>query len=148
MINEWQYQEGKFGSRGHDGARTGIAAYREGIGKVQRASFTRPTAFLRKFLTVPILLSLAAEMVLKAWRCREGKAKPIRSHDLLGLFNGLEPETQKRLEAAMPPRPSCYSDDFLGPDRFIFRGYVGFYASTEKRSRSGDTSTNTYEASL
>ena len=66
-------------------------------------------------IAMPVLLSLATEIALKAWRCREGKA-PIRSHDLFRLFCGLEPATQKRLEAALPPIPSTIarllSDDF------------------------------------
>ena len=64
----------------------------------------------------PVLLSLATEIALKAWLCREGKA-PIQSHDLFRLFCGLEPATQKRLEEALPPTiPSTIarllSDDF------------------------------------
>ena len=53
-------------------------------------------------IAAPILLSLATEIALKAWLCREGKA-PIRSHDLFRLFCGLEPATQKRLEEAVQP---------------------------------------------
>ena len=53
-------------------------------------------------IAVSILWSLAMEVALKAWRCREGKA-PIRSHDLFRLFCGLEPATQKRLEEAVQP---------------------------------------------
>ena len=66
-------------------------------------------------IAVPVLLSLATEVALKAWRCREGKT-PIRSHDLFRLFCGLEPATQKRLEAGLPSIPSTLarllSDDF------------------------------------
>ncbi len=57
-------------------------------------------------IAMPVLLSLATEIALKAWLCREGKA-PIRSHDLFRLFCGLEPATQKRLEEAVQP-PSLY----------------------------------------
>ena len=57
-------------------------------------------------IAVSILWSLAMEVALKAWRCREGKA-PVRSHDLFRLFCGLEPATQKRLEEAVQP-PSPY----------------------------------------
>ena len=53
-------------------------------------------------IAVSILWSLAMEVALKAWRCREGKA-PIRSHDLFRLFCGLESATQKRLEEAVQP---------------------------------------------
>ncbi len=53
-------------------------------------------------IAVSILWSLAMEVALKAWRCREGKA-PVRSHDLFRLFCGLEPATQKRLEEAVQP---------------------------------------------
>ncbi len=57
-------------------------------------------------IAMPVLLSLATEIALKAWLCREGKS-PIRSHDLFRLFCGLEPATQKRLEEAVQP-PSPY----------------------------------------
>ena len=53
-------------------------------------------------IAVSILWSLAMEIALKAWLCREGKA-PVRSHDLFHLFCGLEPTTQKRLEEAVQP---------------------------------------------
>lgn len=66
-------------------------------------------------IAVPVLLSLATEIALKAWLCRKGKA-PIRSHDLFCLFCELELATQKRLEAGLPPIPSTIarllSDDF------------------------------------
>ena len=50
---------------------------------------------------VPILLSLATEIALKAWQVREGKKKPGKTHDLLTLFESLEPDTQEMLEARM-----------------------------------------------
>ena len=58
--------------------------------------------FLGMISAEPILLSLALEIALKAWQCRE-KGAPKPSHDLLQLFEGLEEATQKRLEAKMPP---------------------------------------------
>lgn len=58
--------------------------------------------FSGRLIAVPVLLSLATEVALKAWLCREGKA-PVRSHDLFRLFCGLEPGTQKRLEEAVQP---------------------------------------------
>ena len=61
-----------------------------------------PALFSGRLIAVPVLWSLAMEVALKAWRCREGKA-PIRSHDLFCLFCGLEPATQKRLEEAVQP---------------------------------------------
>ena len=53
------------------------------------------------FLSVPILLSLATEIALKAWQFRELKEVNIRTHDLLKLFQSLKPSTQKMLEARM-----------------------------------------------
>lgn len=52
-------------------------------------------------LASPILLSLATEIALKAWQCRERKGKPEKTHDLLKLFNELESRTQEILEARM-----------------------------------------------
>ena len=53
-------------------------------------------------LAEPVLLSLAAEIALKAWQCRECNGAPDRTHDLLALFDGLGDESQKRLEEKMP----------------------------------------------
>ena len=50
---------------------------------------------------VPILLSLATEIALKAWQVREGKKKPDQTHDLLKLFESLKPNAQEILEARM-----------------------------------------------
>ena len=57
--------------------------------------------FLGKLMASPILLSLAIEIALKAWWCRERKEAPGRIHDLLELFNRLELSTRKMLEARM-----------------------------------------------
>ena len=50
---------------------------------------------------VPILLSLATEVALKAWQIREGKKEPDWTHDLLKLFESLKPDTQEKLEERM-----------------------------------------------
>ena len=57
--------------------------------------------FKGKFLAVPILLSLATEIALKAWQVRERKKNPDWTHDLLKLFKCLKPDTQEMLEARM-----------------------------------------------
>ena len=44
------------------------------------------------FLAVPVLLSLATEIALKAWWCQEWNKAPTRIHDLLKLFEALKPE--------------------------------------------------------
>lgn len=49
-----------------------------------------------------ILLSLAIEIALKAWQCRDRKDAPDRTHNLLDLFMALEPKTQELLQAKMP----------------------------------------------
>ena len=54
-----------------------------------------------RLLAVPNLLSLATEIALKAWQCREQLKAPERTHDLLKLFQSLEPDTQEMLEARM-----------------------------------------------
>lgn len=53
------------------------------------------------FLASPILLSLAIEIALKAWQCQERKGTPDRTHDLLKLFDSLEPSSKKLLEDGM-----------------------------------------------
>ncbi len=57
--------------------------------------------FQGKFLAVPILLSLATEIALKAWWCSEREKKPGKTHNLLELFEALKPSTQDMLEARM-----------------------------------------------
>ena len=53
------------------------------------------------FLAVPILLTFAIEIALKAWLFREQKKAPDRTHDLLKLFDSLDPSTQEVLEERM-----------------------------------------------
>ena len=60
-----------------------------------------PWLFHGKFLSVPILLSLATEIALKAWWCREQNKPSKKTHNLLELFKLLKPDTQKTLEAKM-----------------------------------------------
>ena len=57
--------------------------------------------FQGRFLAIPNLLSLATEIALKAWQCRERQKAPERTHDLLDLFHSLEQNTQEMLEARM-----------------------------------------------
>ncbi len=57
-------------------------------------------------LAEPVLLSLAAEIALKAWQCRERSGAPDRDHDLVALFDGLGDESRKRLEEKMPEHES------------------------------------------
>ena len=56
-------------------------------------------------LAVPVLLSLAVEIGLKAWHRKEGNESPVKTHDLLKLFDGLGENTQRRLEDKMPEVP-------------------------------------------
>ena len=53
------------------------------------------------FLASPILLTFAIEIALKAWLFREQNKAPARTHDLLELFDGLDPSTQAMLEERM-----------------------------------------------
>ena len=57
-------------------------------------------------IAVPVLLSLAAEIGLKAWHHREGNDPPPKTHDLLELFDSLGKNTRRRLEDKMPEIPS------------------------------------------
>ena len=57
-------------------------------------------------VAVPVLLSLAVEIGLKAWHRREGNESPIKTHDLLDLFDGLGENTRRRLEDKMREVPS------------------------------------------
>ena len=53
------------------------------------------------FLAVPVLLSLATEIALKAWWYQDRNKAPTHTHDLLKLFEELKPGTQDMLEARM-----------------------------------------------
>ena len=57
-------------------------------------------------VATPILLSLAAEIGLKAWQCKERNGPPDKTHDLLKLFDGLGENARRRLEDKMPEVPS------------------------------------------
>ncbi len=57
-------------------------------------------------VAVPILLSLAIEIGLKAWQCRERNRPPDKTYDLLKLFNGLGENARRRLEDRMPEIPT------------------------------------------
>jgi len=72
----------------------------DGWGKWNRGTEDQ-LLFRGKFLAVPNLLSLATEIALKAWQCRERQKAPERTHDLLKLFESLEQNTQEMLEARM-----------------------------------------------
>ncbi|MCY3877398.1 MAG: hypothetical protein OXF88_24300 [Rhodobacteraceae bacterium] len=56
-------------------------------------------------MAVPILLSLATEIGLKAWQCKERAGLPDQTHDFLKLFDGLAETTRRRLEEKMPEVP-------------------------------------------
>ena len=72
----------------------------DGWGKWDRGTEDQ-LLFLGRLLAVPNLLSLATEIALKAWQCREQLKAPERTHDLLKLFHSLEQDTQEMLEARM-----------------------------------------------
>ena len=57
------------------------------------------------FVAIPVLLSLAAEIGLKAWYRIEGNPAS-KTHDLLELFDGLGENTRRRLENRMPEFPN------------------------------------------
>ena len=71
--------------------------------------------FNGKGLAQAILLSLATEIALKALLCLERKKDPPRIHDLLKLFEQLEPDTQKVLRAEMPGWPWSVSTAAYSP---------------------------------
>ena len=72
----------------------------DGWGKWDRGTEDQ-LLFMGRLLAVPNLLSLATEIALKAWQCRERQKAPERTHDLLKLFHSLEQDTQEMLEARM-----------------------------------------------
>lgn len=107
-------------------ARALLRAARE-IGRDSPSPASDLDLFSGRLIAVPVLLSLATEVALKAWLYREGKA-PARSHDLFCLFCGLEPATQKRLEAALPPIPGIIpGDDFANVHSQGLRSVLRFH---------------------
>ena len=75
----------------------------DGWGKWDRGTEDQ-LLFMGRLLAVPNLLSLATEIALKAWQCREQQKAPERTHNLLRLFHSLEQDTQEMLEARMRKR--------------------------------------------
>lgn len=71
----------------------------------------RAPRFDRSPIAVPVLLSLAIELALKAlqWKERDGR-QPVHTHDLLMLFKGLKKDTRERIEANMPEVPGTFPD--------------------------------------
>ena len=72
--------------------------------------------FDRSAIAVPVLLSLAIELALKAlqWNERDGR-QPAHTHDLLMLFKGLKKDTRERIEATMPEVPGIHPDHPIRP---------------------------------
>ena len=66
----------------------------------------RADRYDRSPIAVPVLLSLAIELALKAlqWNERDGR-QPAHTHELLVLFKGLKKDTRERIEANMPEVP-------------------------------------------
>ncbi len=60
------------------------------------------TLFHGMYLAVPVLMSLAVEIGLKALKCQEGKEGFEREHDLVKLFQSLNKETQSHLKERLP----------------------------------------------
>ena len=79
-------------------------------------------------VAVPVLLSLAVEIGLKAWHRREGNESHVRTYDLLELFDGLGENTRRRLEDKMREVPGAVPEwptypgirDALAQNRKLF----------------------------
>lgn len=65
---------------------------------------TKPdsTLFNGMFLAVPVLMTLAVEIALKALKCQEDKEKPNQVHNLVNLFKSLSEDTQTGLKERLP----------------------------------------------
>lgn len=66
-------------------------------------------------MAVPVLLSLAVEIGLKAWHRSEGNKAPLKTHDLPDLFDRLGENTRKRIEDKMPEISSTIPDCPIRP---------------------------------
>ena len=94
--------------------------------------------FEGNMLAETVLLSLDAEIALKAWQCRERNGAPDRTHELAELFDGLGDESRARLEEKMPEVESPVRG--LPP---VYPGMRNALARCRVCSRSGGTRTNT-----
>ena len=76
----------------------------------------RAAQFDRSSIAVPVLLTLAIELALKAlqWNERGGRP-PAHTHDLLMLFKGLKEDTRERIEANMPEIPGMFPEEPYWP---------------------------------
>ena len=110
------------------------------------SSDSDPLLFGGKVLASPILLTLAVEIALKAWLCQEQKKDPPLTHDLLELFNALEPSTRKALEAQMPGW-TMYPVEFPEGARYPHGSLPEVLWSCripDKSRRTGHTDAHTY----
>ena len=89
------------------------------------------------FLAIPVPLSLAVEIGLKAWHRKEGNDAPVKTHDLLELYDGLGDSARRRLEEKMPEVPGVI------PDWPAYPGIRHALRQNRISSRSGDTRMNT-----
>lgn len=65
--------------------------------------------FHGQFVAVPVLLTFAMELALKAWWARENKDCDVpKTHNLLKLFDGLNENARTRLEHAHPEIPNMH----------------------------------------
>ncbi len=58
--------------------------------------------FKGMFIAVPVLMTLAVEIALKALQCQDGKEDIDRKHNLVELFRGVNEDTQARLKVRVP----------------------------------------------
>lgn len=103
----------------------------------------------------PMLLALSMELALKAWYVFDhDDPNVIRSHNLIKLFNGLLPESQKRLDAefkrtVVPSHPSGFFVDYAISD-ILYQHQDAFtdwrYLHEAKKSMMFDQSA--FEATL
>lgn len=82
-----------------------------------------PYLFSGKLVAGPVLLTLAMELALKAWWIVENEErKPLRTHDLVKLFDGLPERARTRLEIAYPEIPNTHPE--LQPIRLGLRSLL------------------------
>ena len=75
----------------------------EEIGKSGRQAGPQGGLLLRgRVLAEPVLLSLAVEVALNPWQCRDRNGEPDGTHDLLKPFDGLGDEAKRQLQGRMP----------------------------------------------
>ncbi len=106
--------------------------------KLPEARNADPVLFRGMFLAAPILWTLATEIALKAFQCRERESEPDHIHDLLALYEALDPLSQTLLANVMSGEERqirCLISEIWMPGDTALRAILRYHRFTFERWR-------------